>query len=88
MAVVKKKQNNFTKNTQMLLKDLIRELNSIKKKHPEAHVYIFGEANDLERVEHIAMCYAPKDLVQNNAVTAQSCTRKPTEDSVLIVAIG
>lgn len=72
----------------MLLKDLIRELNSIKKKHPEAPVYIFGDANDLERVEHVVTCYADKDLVQNNAVTAQVCSREPNENSVRIVAIG
>lgn len=72
----------------MQVKDLIRDLNSIKKKHPDAPVFIFGEVNDLESANHVISCYAPKDLVQNNSVTAQVCLKEPFEDSVLIIVIG
>lgn len=73
----------------MLVKDLLRELTKIKKKHPEAKTYIFGAGlNNLESIVHVVQCYAPLDLVQNDTVTSDDCIKQLEEGYVPVIVIG
>lgn len=73
----------------MLVKDLLRELTKIKKKHPEAKTYIFGDGlNNLESISRIVQCYAPLDLVQNDTVTSESCIKDFQEGYSPVIVIG
>lgn len=72
----------------MLLKDLIRDLTKIKKKHPEAPVYLFGDKGDLENVQHTVVCYAPSESVQNNTVSADVCQKDYSEGYETVIVIG
>lgn len=73
----------------MLVKDLLRELTKIKKKHPEAKSYIFGSGlNNLESINHVVYGYAPLDLVQNDTLTSDDCVKQPAEGYVPVIVIG
>jgi uncharacterized protein YukJ len=72
----------------MLIKDFVRELTKIKKKNPEAPVYIFGDKGDLEVVENIVVCYAPQDLVQNNTVMADHCVKEMQDNYLPVIVVG
>lgn len=72
----------------MKLNDFVRELSRLKKKHPQANVYLFGETGDLEQIQHIALAYAPQDIIQENNVTADECIKQPLENYQPVIIIG
>lgn len=72
----------------MKLTDLVRDLSRLKKKYPQANVYLFGETNDLEQVQHIALAYAPQNIIQENKVTADDCVKQPLENYEPVIVIG
>lgn len=72
----------------MKLTDLVRDLSRLKKKYPQANVYLFGETNDLEQVQHIALAYAPQNIIQENKITADDCVKQPLENYEPVIVIG
>lgn len=72
----------------MNVKDLIRNLNSIKKKHPDIETFVFSEGDDMDNTERMVVCYALKTLVQNKTVKANDCHPKPFDGSVALLVIG
>lgn len=72
----------------MLVNDLIRNLNNIKKKNPNTPVFIFGDTGDLEKIKHVVLCHAPHDLVQESKVTSNDCQKEIFEGSVPVVVLG
>ena len=72
----------------MKLNDFVRELSRLKKKYPQANVYLFGGTNDLEQIQHIALAYAPQNIIQENKVTADDCVKQLLDNYEPVIVIG
>lgn len=74
----------------MLTTDLIRSLNKLKKRNPDAPVFFITDITEdgILPLENIGMCYAKDEEIQNNSIKENSCIKQPEDGYSAIIVVG
>lgn len=74
----------------MIIKDLIRKVNKLNKKHPEARVFFLTESSEVGFIstERVVLAYAPVQQIEQNEIKEDDCIKDPQEGYGPIIVLG
>ena len=74
----------------MHIKEFINQLSKLRKKHPEAQIFFMTDTteNGLFSIQHVVMCYAKNEEIQNNNIKEDTCIKEPKEGYSAVIVIG